>query len=202
MAVGVKAQTIGKAIFIELSRNKGMSDQTNQVLIIPDLPNEYGKKAGSTVIFKRSFSPSWSRNSWDYGTRVSTTLGTGTMAELDEQHEEIELDFYGAPRQRNRWSAGSKVITLSNFDELTNEQKVKAHANFVMLHALDSMVSEDNEWSEELVKLTKVGYKVLDETPLIIPIEITDKDMTDLMADSKVPQALVRRLMNARKRPI
>jgi hypothetical protein len=72
----------------------------------------------------------------------------------------------------------------------------------MLLGALDYLISEDNDWNEELIKWNSVSYKLLDETPTIVPIEITDKDMTDIMSDNKIPQAVIRRLMNARKRPI
>lgn len=200
MAVGIKAQTVGKALFIEVQRH---GDNVNQLIVVPNLPNEYGKKSGATTIYKRNFSPSYSRNSWDYGTKISVSLGADSLDSLDSQHEEVELDHYGAPRIRNRWYAESKKVTLKNLDELTEEtEKAEAHANMVLLTTFDSLVNSDNEWSEELLQFTKVDYKLVDESPLMVPIEITDKDMTDIMAENKLPQAVIRRLMNARKRPI
>tara|TARA_B110000503_G_scaffold14157_1_gene19317 strand:- start:4963 stop:5577 length:615 start_codon:yes stop_codon:yes gene_type:complete len=204
MAVGIKAQSVGKALFIEAERlGYSGSDHFNQLIIIPNLPNEYGKKSGHTTIYKRHFSPSYSRNGWDYGNKLPITLGADTLASLDSQEETIELDHYGAPVNRNRWNNETKEVTILNTDEITElADKAGAHANALILGILDSLVSDDSEWNEELLKWDRVGYKLLDENPTIVPIEITDKDMTDLMADSKIPQAVIRRIMNARKRPI
>lgn len=205
MAVaGIKAQAVGKALFIESKRAEyGSGDHYNQLVIIPNLPNEYGKKSGQTTIYKRHFSPSYSRNGWDYGHKLPLELGADSIQSLDSQDEVIELDHYGAPLNRNRWSSGSKSVELTDTENLTEvSEKGLAHANLMLLGALDYLISEDNDWNEELIKWNSVSYKLLDETPTIVPIEITDKDMTDIMSDNKIPQAVIRRLMNARKRPI
>lgn len=201
MAVGLKAQPVGKALLIETKDTRWSSgDRVIQTLVIPNLPDEYGKKSGNTIIVDRSYDPSYSRNSWGSFRRIPIEQGY-LDREATSELPASEERYYGYYGNRSLSKTG---VELPDLSELSESQKAEAHANLIKDIVSELFVQQKSHYDHDLREWIHQPIEKHESAEFVqaLPIEITDKDMTDLNGDYKVPPAVVKRIMNARKRPL
>jgi len=206
MTTGTKAQVVGKALYIELTKDS-WTDDYYQVVIIPNLPDELGRKRDNTLIFTRTFYGRYSRNSWSNPTRIATSEGLSNIEELRElaktaKSPEVEQGSY--------YSSISWVGYNNNHFEVEQPEEPTAeqHSNKVVMELIDTISREtstyDRMGAERGENPYPKGYTrswSFDKVAKTFSVEVTDRDMLELYNDSyKIPSAVVNRIKQARMR--
>src|SRR5210317_505458 len=204
MTTGTKAQVVGKALYLELQRD-GWIDDYYQVIIIPNLPDELGRKRNHTLIFTRTFYARSSRDGWSYPTEVPTTSGLPSMEELAELAKTSKT----APVVDDYWSRKNSGYYDNFFEvEELEEPTAEQHSNKVIMTLIDSISRETSSYDSMGAERGENPYPKgftrawsFSKVAKTFSVEITDRDMLELYNDKyKVPSAVVNRIKQARMR--
>jgi len=212
--MATKALPVGKGLLLQVKNTRRGGDSHKQVLIVPNLPNETGDKSGETMLFSRHYDPTHSRNEWtrhpQYHARgAELTIDSGLtvpLSDLTQMEDEQEEDeyYYSAPR-----TATQKKVTLKALSELEDDEKPEAHYQLILATVLDQFIEAKSKWNkdEKDWDFFEVVPNYTSSTDTVIPkvnaypIEITDRDMTEIQKMKKIPSALAKRIQNVYLRP-
>lgn len=207
MTTGTKAQVVGKGLYIETAYSSN-TDRYNQILVIPNLPDELGRKRNHTLIFQRVFDIRSSRNSWSYPTAVTTETGIPKLDKslLDMPTSKVGDDYMSTYYPRMNESK-VEIETLS-MDLLAEAEKAEAHANALLLALVNQMSRDRSRYDKMNVERGGEPYPDgferawnFDTLAKSFAFEITDRDMLDLYNDHyKVPSSIANRVKQARLR--
>lgn len=207
MTTGTKAQVVGKGLYIETS-NASNPDRYTQIVVIPNLPDELGRKRDHTLVFSRVFDVRSSRNTWGYPTSIKTSQGLPKLSKelvaTGKQPEDYYSSYY--PRMNE---AKVEVEEL-DMDLLSDSEKAEAHSNTILLALLNSMSRDRSRYDRTSIESGGEPYPQglsrtwsFDTLAKSFAFEITDRDMLDLYNDSyKIPTSIVNRIKQARLRVV
>lgn len=203
MTTGTKAQVVGKALYLELQKDS-WTDDYYQVVIIPNLPDELGRKRDQTLIFSRTFYGRSSRNTWSYPTQIPTTKGMPSLEELRELSKTTE-----SPKADDYYSRNWNGYNDNRFEvEVSEEATAEQHSNQIVMTLLDTISRETSVYDRMGAERGDNAYPKgftrswsFDKMAKSFAVEITDRDMLELYNDMyKIPSAVVNRIKQARMR--
>jgi hypothetical protein len=207
MTTGTKAQVVGKGLYIETS-NSSNPDRYTQILVIPNLPDELGRKRNHTLVFSRVFDIRSSRNSWSYPTAIALDTGIPKLEKslLDMPNTKVGDDYMSS--YYPRMSESKVEIETLDMDLIAEGEKAGAHANSVLLVLVNHMSRDRSRYDKMSVEQGGEPYPDgfervwnFDTLAKSFAFEITDRDMLDLYNDHyKVPSSIVNRVKQARLR--
>lgn len=211
MTTGTKAQVVGKGLYLELSKTS-WGDRYQQVLIIPNLPDELGRKRGHSLLFTRGVDVRYSRNSWSSPTTITTDLGIlGDLSAIVQSSESDPNDESGWATYYPRVDENKVAVEASLGEELSELEKAEAHANLLLLQVAMILSRDTSDYDREGMRRDGVkgipypkGFSrtwSYDKVDKMFAFDITDRDMVELYNDYyKVPSALANRIKQARLR--
>lgn len=202
MTVGTKAVAVGKALLIIGDSDERYTACEKHILVIPNLPNEAGKKQDSVYILQRYHDPKTTRNTWN--TPNSLSVGSNgipiSFEELAETPDfRFEQDYlleYGRPKGYEQEQYKFKAVDVRDLE--SEAEKLEALSRAVMLNLAGLMAKaeyeyEGDRWSSNITNIKTTPSM---KNVAVYSVEVTDKDMSELGIYHKMPKALQTRIQN------
>lgn len=208
MTVGTKAVAVGKALLIMGDTNERYSGGTEKhILVVPNLPNEVGKKKNEVFISFRYYDPadhSRSGNKWRSFEGIGLNRGLPiSVSEWDKIPDfRFETEYLlenGRPRGGQLKTHNIKAVDVKDLEE--EAEKVEALSRQLTANLLKMSTTGkyefpegESEWSASTILSSSLEQSLTNISTH--SVEITDKDMSDIGVYHKMPPALATRLQN------